>query len=163
MSKKMSKRWSLVIIAAVALVVILAACSPSGTDEPKKQVIDIYMGEVKAHGLDSLESVVPEAEEVLVAEFHVWVPNIIVVSKGDTVQLNVTNPRSGVHGLGIPDLNIDTGPLAPRGGTATVEFVAAEAGTFGFECNTEWDNSVDPRICDPDHEFMTGTLIVLDR
>ncbi len=51
MSKKMSKRWLLVIIAAVALVVILSACSPTATNEPKTQVIDIYMGESKSSWL----------------------------------------------------------------------------------------------------------------
>ncbi|MCJ7649818.1 MAG: hypothetical protein MUP85_14485, partial [Candidatus Lokiarchaeota archaeon] len=96
----MRRKWLLFFIAITVVIVILsaAACTASvesepkaqvidasGEREPKTQVIDMYMGEVKAHGLDSLESVVSDAEKVLVAEFHVWAPNVIVVSKGDTV------------------------------------------------------------------------------
>ena len=159
----MRKKWLLVFIAIVVLSVILgaSACTASGAREPKTQVIDVYMGEVKSLGLEALESLAPD-EAVLVAEFHRWVPDVIIVSKGDTVQLNITNPRSGVHSFAIPELGIETGPLAPRGGTETIEFIADEAGTFGFKCDIPWDPDTDPRNCDADHEFMTGTLIVLD-
>ena len=160
----MSKKWLLIFtIVIISIIIVLTGCTASGGDKPKTQVINMYIGEIKAAGTESLESVLPDAGKMLIAEFHTFNPNIIVVFKGDTVQLNITNPRGGNHSLAIPDFNVDTGLIAARGGTATVEFVAAKAGAFTFKCNTPWDPNKDPRDCDPDHEFMTGTLIVLDR
>ena len=160
----MSKKWLLIFtIVIISIIVVLTGCAASGGDKPKTQVINMYIGEIKASGTEELESVLPDAGKLLIAEFHTWNPNVIVVSKGDTVQLNITNPRSGNHSLVIPDLNIDSGLIAAKGGTATVEFIAAETGTFTFKCGVPWDPSEDPRDCDPDHEFMTGTIIVLER
>jgi len=159
----MSKKWLLISTIFIISIMVLTACSTSAGNKPKTQVINMYIGEIKAAGTESLESVLPDAGKLLVAEFHTWNPNIIVVFKGDTVQLNITNPRSGNHSLAIPDFNVDTGLIAAKGGTATVEFVAAKAGAFTFKCNIPWDPTEDPRDCDPDHEFMTGTLIVLER
>ncbi|MHB8279413.1 MAG: cupredoxin domain-containing protein [Candidatus Humimicrobiaceae bacterium] len=159
----MSKKWLLIFIIFIISIMVLTGCTASGGSKPKTQVINMYIGEIKAGGTESLESVLPDAEKMLVAEFHTWNPNVIVVFKGDTVQLNITNPRSGNHSLAIPDFNVDTGTIAAKGGTATVEFVAAKAGAFPFKCNTPWNLDKDPRDCDPDHEFMTGTIIVLDR
>lgn len=159
----MSKKWLLISTIFIISIMVLAGCSAGGGSKPKTQIINMYVGEIKAGGTEFLVPALPDAEKTLVAEFHTWNPNIIVVFKGDTVQLNITNPRSGAHSFAIPDLNVDSGYIAPKGGTATVEFVAAEAGTFPFKCNTSWDPNKDPRDCDPDHEFMTGTLIILDR
>ena len=160
----MSKKWSLIFtISIISIIIVLTGCTAGGGDQLKTQVINMYIGEIKAAGTESLESVLPDAGKLLVAEFHTWNPNIIVVSKGDTVQLNITNPRSGNHSLVIPDFNVDTGIIAAKGGTATVEFVAAKAGAFTFKCDLPWDPTEDPRDCDPDHEFMTGTVIVLER
>ncbi len=70
MSKKMSKRWLLVIIAAVALVVIFAACSPTGTSDPKTQTIDIFINERKAVPKgDLLELLGEESHDSLISEF----------------------------------------------------------------------------------------------
>ena len=65
-------------------------------------------------------------------------------------------------GLAVPGFGVDTGPLDPRGGEATLEFVADKAGTFAFNCSIGYDSGQDPEYCHPDHEFMTGTIIVLD-
>ncbi len=163
MSKKMSKRWLLVIIAAVALVVILAACSPTGTSDPKTQTIDIFINERKAVPKgDLLELLGEESHDSLISEFYKWEPEVIVVNKGDTVVVNVTNPRGTVHGLEFPAFSVDTGPLEPRGGTATIEFVAAKAGTFTYNCSIPFDPDTDPQDCHPEHEFQVGTIIVLD-
>ena len=159
----MSKKWLLICSIFIISIIVLTGCTASGGSKPKTQIINMYIGEIKAAGTESLESVLPDAGKLLVAEFHTWNPNIIVVFKGDTVQLNITNPRGGNHSLVIPDFNVDTGLIAAKGGTATVEFVAAKAGAFSFKCNIPWDPTEDPRDCDPDHEFMTGTLIVLER
>jgi len=159
----MSKKWLFIFIIFIISIMVLTGCSASGGSKPKTQVINMYIGEIKAAGTEFLVPALPDAEKLLVAEFHTWNPNVIVVFKGDTVKLNITNPRSGIHSLAIPDFNVDSGEIAPKGGIATVEFVAAKAGAFTFKCNTPWNPNEDPRDCDPDHEFMTGTIIVLDR
>ena len=164
MSRRISGRWLLVIIAALALVAILAACSPVGTIEPKTQTIDIFINERKAVPKGSLLELLGEDNhDDLISEFYKWEPEVVVVNKGDTVVLNVTNPRGTIHGLEVPAFGIDTGPLEPRGGTATIEFVAAEAGTFEYKCSIPFDPDTDPQECHPEHEFQVGTIIVLDR
>jgi heme/copper-type cytochrome/quinol oxidase subunit 2 len=159
----MSKKWLLIFVIAIILIMVLTACTASGGSKPKTQVINIYMGQKLAHSADPLTKILPDIHDQLITEFNQWVPNVIVVLKGDTVKLQVSNPRDSVHSLAIPDFNIDTGAIDPNGGTATVEFVADKAGTFPFMCNTKWDATKDPELCEPDHELMTGTLIVLDR
>ena len=159
----MSKKWLLIFIIFIISIIVLTGCTASGGSKTKTQVIDIYLGEKLAHPEDPLTKILPETHDQLITEFYQWEPNVIVVFKGDTVKLQVSNPRDGVHSLAIPDLNLDTGPIDPEGGTATLEFVAAKAGTFTFKCGTTWDPTTDPEKCEPDHEFQTGTLIILDR
>ena len=164
MSKRISGKWLPVIIAAVALIAILVGCSPAGTYEPKTQTIDIFINERKAVAEGALNELLGEENHAdLITEFYKWEPEVIVVQKGDTIVLNVTNPRGSVHGLEVPAFGIDTGPLEPRGGTATIEFVAAEAGTFEYKCSIPFDPNTDPQNCHPEHEFQVGTIIVLDR
>lgn len=84
-------------------------------------------------------------------------------------------PRRGVASLivitiliitlftGIIAFGVNTGPLAPRGGEATISFVADRAGSFPYMCTIAWDPTTDPETCHPDHKYMTGVLLVLDR
>ncbi|MEE8324110.1 MAG: hypothetical protein V3R31_00490 [Candidatus Humimicrobiaceae bacterium] len=156
----MRKKWLLILIAvlAVAMIVGATACSSSGEREPKTQVIDIYMWEKKSMPEDPIKEAHPDSTGQLISEFYHWEPDVIVVLKGDTVVLNVSNPRGTIHGLAVPDFNIDTGPLDPKGGTATIEFVADKAGTYSYNCSTPPAEGV----CNAGHKFMTGTIIVLD-
>ena len=115
-----------------------------------------------------MEEFIEAPHSVLIAHFFRWEPRVLVVFKGDTVVLNVYNPTDVVHGLEIPIFRVDTGPIAPfvEGGevsVVTVEFVADRAGTFEFRCATPYDPEVVPQVCHPDHDYLTGTLIVLDR
>lgn len=80
---------------------------------------------------------------------------------GDKVKLTVSNPRKNIHSLAIPAFKVDTGPVVPRTGKATVEFAADKAGIYVFMCNSQPDQA--KGICDPDHKFQTGSLIVLAR
>ncbi|MCL4377572.1 MAG: cupredoxin domain-containing protein [Actinobacteria bacterium] len=159
----MSKRWLLIFVAAIILIMVLSGCTASGGSKPKTQVINIYLEQKFTRPEDPLLKINPEIHDQLITSFEEWVPNVIVVSKGDTVKLQVSNPLESIHSLAIPDFNVDTGSIAPKGGTATIEFVADKAGTFPFMCNTKWDSTKNPELCEPDHEMMTGTLIVLDR
>ena len=86
------------------------------------------------------------------AEHHLLDPATITVQKGDHIVLIVTNKdQSDTHGLGIPDLGLDTGPLGP-GQTSKLEFNADTAGTFKIRCSVPG--------CAPDHAQMIGQLIV---
>ena len=99
-------------------------------------------------------------KEVAYVELHQWEPNIIVVNKGDTVILDVKNPRKHIHSLSVPAFGARTDTLEPRTGEDVIQFVADKAGTFDFICSTPYVPQ--KNYCDPDHNMMTGTLIVLD-
>jgi len=124
--------------------------------KPAIQEISIVIGEGKV-----IEEV--GDENVITGEFHRWEPSTLVVHKGDTVRLTVTNPRSKVHSLIIPDLGVTTPGMEPRGGTATVEFTADKAGTFQYACGIPYDREDGALDCNLDHARQVGYLIVLDR
>ncbi|MCL5986886.1 MAG: cupredoxin domain-containing protein [Actinobacteria bacterium] len=144
----------------IAISLILAACQ--GGVAPKSRTFDIMMGEGKVLAEEPLVDLGVEDESV-VGEFHRWEPDTIVVFKGDTVALNVSNPHEDIHSLIISDFGVNTGPLDQDSGVKTVKFTADKAGTFRFECGTEPDPNADPRECAPDHPQQVGYLIVLDR
>lgn len=95
--------------------------------------------------------------------FHRWEPASLTVFKGDKVVLNVSNPRTVVHSLIQRDYAVDTGKLAPQGGSKTVEFTADKAGLFLFRCGTPSNPAATPVECAPDHGRIIGHLLVLDR
>lgn len=129
---------------------------PAGEIQPAIQELSIIMGEG-----ETIEEV--DEEEVLTDEFHRWEPSALVVYKGDTVKLEVSNPRSKVHSLVLPDFGVVTPELEPRGGTATVEFVADKAGVFQYACGVPYDREGGALDCDLDHQRQVGYLIVLNR
>lgn len=128
-----------------------------GSGESQTRSFDIELGEVEFFANTENEE---GAEDAVFVELHRWSPNTIVVNKGDTVVLKVTNPRGNYHSFSIPEFGVSTSMLDPRGGTETVEFVADKAGTFTFSCGVPYNP--DRQWCDPDHAMMTGTLMVLD-
>jgi heme/copper-type cytochrome/quinol oxidase subunit 2 len=87
---------------------------------------------------------------------HRWYPTMLVARKGDTVDLVVANPDRFSHQFGIPDLNVQTPPLAP-GSSARLSFVADD-GVFVFQCMLPHDPA--KGYCTPDHELMRGYLMV---
>lgn len=133
-----------------------ATAIPS-SGEPQVRSFDVELGEVEFFANTEVEE---GKEDAVLVELHRWSPNTIVVNKGDTVVLKVTNPRGNYHSFSIPEFGVSTSMLDPRGGTETVEFVADKAGTFTFSCEVPYNP--DKQWCDPDHAMMTGTLIVLD-
>ncbi len=176
---------SLVLMGVVAGSLVFASCAgaegpagpagPAGAQgaigpagpglEPMTQTFDIYMWEKKAVAEGLLADLLPstETQADLISEFYHWEPMVLVVHKGDTVVLNVSNPRGTIHNLSIPAIGVDTGPLAIREGKATISFVADRAGSFVYQCTIPWDHTTDPEQCHPDHKYMTGVLLVLDR
>jgi len=133
-----------------------ATAIPS-SGEPQVRSFDVELGEVEFFANIEVEE---GKEDAVLVEMHRWSPNTIVVNKGDTVVLKVTNPRGNYHSFSIPEFGVSTSMLDPRGGTETVEFVADKAGTFTFSCEVPYNPY--KQWCDPDHAMMTGTLIVLD-
>jgi heme/copper-type cytochrome/quinol oxidase subunit 2 len=100
-------------------------------------------------------------EGISFVELHRWEPNMIIVNQGDTVVLEITNPRKHAHTFSVPEFGVNSQVLEPRVGTDTVTFVADTAGVFTFSCGLPYNP--DKLSCDPDHSMMTGTLVVLDR
>jgi heme/copper-type cytochrome/quinol oxidase subunit 2 len=127
-----------------------------------------YQLEVKSIEIQTFNLIMGEGETVaevngdeeIVAEFHRWEPGVMVVNKGDTVDLTVTNPRGNAHSFILPDFGVATPVLEARGGTTKDSFVADKAGVFQYACGLPYDPEAG--YCDPDHQLMVGYLIVLE-
>jgi Heme/copper-type cytochrome/quinol oxidases, subunit 2 len=86
-----------------------------------------------------------ETKEITVdAKNFQFTPSDIQLHAGDTVKLTLQN-SDGVHGLEIPDLNVNI----KNGETAT--FTVDKAGNYDFNCSIQ---------CGAGHDNMTGTLTV---
>jgi hypothetical protein len=125
--------------------------------EPQTRTFQISMEEVEFYAEVENEG---GEEAIAFVELHRWEPNTIIVNQGDTVVLEITNPRKHAHTLSVPAFDVTTQILEPREGTDTVTFVADTAGVFTFYCGLPYNP--DKLYCDPDHNMMTGTLIVLE-
>lgn len=137
---------------------LAGAAGPAGLVATMTRELDVKLGEVKQIWEVTKGGKTFDEE---VAEEHRWEPPVLVVFAGDKVRLTVSNPRGNEHSLAIPAFKVDTGPLAPRTGKATVEFTADKAGIYPFLCNSPFDEA--KKVCDLDHKYQTGTLIVLAR
>jgi plastocyanin len=120
-------------------------------------------------------------ENATYATVHHFVPETIVVNKGDKVKLTVLNLGLHNHGFAIPEYGVDMmvggrNITAERGdlgngkihGTATggpnartVTFVANKAGVFTYMCNLPFNKAAND--CNPLHDRIIGQLIVIDR
>ena len=127
------------------------------SEDPQTRTFQISMEEVEFYA----EAKNEEGEEgISFVELHRWEPNIIIVNQGDTVILEISNPRKHAHTLTIPAFNVNSELLEPREGMDTITFVADTPGVFTFYCGLPYNP--DMLYCDPDHSMMTGTLIVLE-
>jgi hypothetical protein len=126
-------------------------------EDPQTRTFQISMEEVEFYAEIENEG---GGEAIAFVELHRWEPNTIIVNQGDTVVLEITNPRKHAHTLSIPAFNVNSEMLEPREGADTVTFVADTAGVFTFYCGLPYNP--DKLYCDPDHNMMTGTLIVLE-
>ena len=130
----------------VVATVFLVACSTDQAVEDQNGA----SAQTSVNVVQSAESEVTgnRVEIDMVARQWEFEPNVIEVSKGDTVVLTVTN-IDVEHGIAIPEFDVDL-ELAP-GTTSTVEFVADKSGEFEFSCNV---------YCGEGHSAMQGLLIV---
>jgi heme/copper-type cytochrome/quinol oxidase subunit 2 len=85
-------------------------------------------------------------------ERHIFDPGTVTTHKGNHIVLIVTNTDEHVHGLVIPELNLNTGPVN-SGQQAELKFDADIAGTFTIFCSVPG--------CAPDHAQMIGQLVVV--
>lgn len=92
---------------------------------------------------------------------HLFDPQLLVARRGDTVRLRVINQSFFRHSIVIPDFGADTGPL--EGGehaSQVLTFVVDKPGIFVYRCGLPYDPAA--ATCSPDHETMSGHLVVLD-
>ena len=90
-------------------------------------------------------------EYTLVGTSGVWSPSTIRVKLGQKITLRLTS-GDVVHGLSVPDLDIDVHEIYP-GKFVQVEFVAEKAGVYPFFCTV---------LCNPLHGTMKGQIVVDD-
>ena len=92
---------------------------------------------------------------------HLYDPQMLVVRRGDTVRLRVTNASHFRHGIEIVGYGVRTGELTsgPRG-SETLTFTANKPGIFEYRCYVPYDPAT--ATCSPDHDRMVGHLIVID-
>ena len=139
-TKKKSNRG--ILIGLIALVVIVAGVYAYYQSAPQPQAqtetLTIDIKTVAQNG----------------AEHHIFDPGTITVHRGDHIVLTVTNTDpQDTHGITIPDLALNTDPLAP-GQSAKLEFNADTAGTFTMRCSVPG--------CADDHAQMIGQLVVTE-
>lgn len=90
---------------------------------------------------------------------HRWYPTMLVVRRGDTVDLAVGNPDKVNHDFELTGYNLKTGKLAP-GSSRSLRFVADRTGVFLYRCALPHNPATGH--CTPDHDLMRGYLIVTD-
>jgi len=118
-----------------------------------KPIVSILVAAALVIGLGG--SVAAAEREISVVNINyegnnVWVPNTIVVKKGDRVKLKLFNrvkADPNVHGFAIDDFGVKVDVMRDK--METAEFVADKAGLFRIECHLH-----------PAH--FPGTLLVLE-
>ncbi len=107
MRRRISRRWSGLLIAAIAALIVLAP-TPNVLSTPVERTIRID------------------------ARSFAYTPNTINVNPGDHVTIELVS-HDVVHGLYIDgyDLNVTADP----GQTAQLSFIADRSGTFRFRCS----------------------------
>ena len=86
----------------------------------------------------------------IVAQRFVFIPNEIILKKGEPVRLDFTS-LDFIHGFNVPDLHIRAD--LPPGKMTTIHLTPDKAGTYDFIC----DN-----FCGAGHEDMGGRIVVKD-
>ncbi len=103
------------------------------------------VADVRASPIDTVKDITIEA-------FNFgFTQSDVTINKGDIVRITFRSTE-GMHGISIPDLDIDSGALGP-GEEKVIEFVADTAGSFDYRCNVP---------CGSGHRGMKGTIVVND-
>lgn len=92
----------------------------------------------------------PARKVSIVAERFTFNPSRINVKQGELIEFVIQSDDTD-HGFKISSAGIDVA-IPPIGkGEVRVQFIAAEKGTFPFECS---------RACGAGHDLMRGALVV---
>ncbi|WJH35340.1 cupredoxin domain-containing protein [Paenibacillus sp. CC-CFT747] len=130
----MTKRFWLTSMLMILVVSVLAACGSK----------DNAGGSPGSGGSSSGGDSGGTKEITVAASNFKFEPSEIRVKKGQKVKITLDN-KEGMHGLAIPEFNVDL----KKPGSA--EFTADKAGTFEFHCSV---------VCGAGHAEMKGKLIV---
>jgi len=90
---------------------------------------------------------------------HRWYPTMLVVRRGDSVELDIGNPDKFNHTFELTGYGQSTPKLRP-GNSASLSFVADQTGVFQYRCALPHNPATGD--CTPDHDLMLGYLIVTD-
>jgi hypothetical protein len=90
---------------------------------------------------------------------HRWYPTMLVVRRGDSVELDIGNPDKFNHTFELTGYSRSTPKLLP-GKSASLSFVADQTGVFQYRCSLPHNPATGD--CTPDHDLMLGYLIVTD-
>lgn len=128
-----------ILIGAVLVAIVLAG------------VFAYYQFGTAPQGKSKTETI--KIDIKMLGERHIFDPATITVHKGNHIVLIVTNTDDdAIHGVVIPELSLDTGPLSYNQQTK-LEFDADTVGTFTILCSVPG--------CAPDHAQMIGQLVVV--
>lgn len=168
-----------VAMSGIAVATALTRPAATNTVEPRSVAMTLVLdeGQVVTGWNDTCNCAVqldtPAADsEVIAGEYVRWAPSTLMMNAGDTLTLTIKNPRGGDHGFAImapSDAFSGTTTAAviqgransgnPAGTSATISFTALKPGTYTYICPLPFDDAA--HHCHPDHETITGTLIVL--
>lgn len=124
---------ALLIGIGVLLAVVIAGIYFAGSPKPQP----------------SLNPSAPVKAFAISAKEYAFTPATITVNKGDNVKITFTNNGTFSHNLTLTELGVKTNTIAP-GESATLEFSAAQAGSFEFHCSVDGHRDLG----------MQGTLVV---
>lgn len=137
-----------VVVMGVALLPGASAPADAGQDLIATQAP--HRAEMRGGALlprGAAQSPAPRTIEVLAKRFE-FVPSRIEVTQGEKIRI-VLKTADGLHGLAIRKFKVNK--VVERGQTATIDFVATEAGEFPIICSED---------CGDGHMQMKGTLVV---
>lgn len=148
----MNKKYSLLLIIGGIILLVFIVWTRSNSSKSTNSFSPVPTQ-------DSIQTQTPPSptqnpanrkDFVLETGSYYYKPNLISVKKGDTVLVTI-NSVDMLHDFVIDELNVQSAKVSD-GKSATVEFVASQAGEFTFYCS----------VGDHRAQGMVGTLIVTE-
>jgi cytochrome c oxidase subunit 2 len=145
----MRTRWLFIVVAVAGMALLPEAPVVAGVGKDPATAYAPVIHAAPARSAAGAQDPPVRTFEVVAKRFA-FEPATLEVRQGERVKIVITS-ADGVHGIGIRKFKVNT--LIPRGGKpVTVEFTAAEAGTFPIVCSES---------CGDGHADMRGSLVVV--